>query len=70
MITQELQKKALSLKAIDKIHIIEMMLQSLEKTDAEIEKEWINESERRYDAYKKGQIEAIPLEKIKEKYEK
>ncbi len=70
MITEELREKTLGLKPIDKIHLIEIMLESLDKTDPEIEKEWVAESEARYDAYKKGDIEAIPLEKITEKYRK
>jgi len=70
MLTQELQEKALNLKAIDKIHLIEMMLESLDKVDSEIEREWIAESEARYDAYNKGQIKAIPLERIKGEYTK
>ena len=70
MVTKELEKKILTLKAIDKIHLIEIILESLNKTDPEIEKEWISESEARYAAYKKGEVKAIPLEKIKNKYTK
>ncbi|MFH0924835.1 MAG: addiction module protein [bacterium] len=70
MSTQELEENALKLRPIDKIHLIEIMLESLDRTDNEIEKEWIAESEERYDAYKKGEIKEIPLEKIKERYVK
>ena len=52
MVTKELEKKILNLNAIDKIHLIEIILESLNKTDPEIEKEWISESEARYAAYK------------------
>ena len=61
MTTKELELKALSLKPIEKIHLIEKMLASLDKPDPEIEKEWIAESEARYTAYKKGKIKAIPV---------
>lgn len=70
MTTKELEGKALNLKPIEKIHLIEKMLESLDKPDPKIEKEWIAESEARYTAYKKGKIKAIPLEKIKKKYSK
>ena len=70
MTTKQLEKEALTLKPIEKIHLIEKMLISLDKPDSEIEKEWIAESEARYRAYKKGTIKAIPLEKIKKKYSK
>lgn len=66
--TKELEKEALTLKPLEKIHLIEKMLISLNKPDPEIEKEWIAESEARYKAYKEGKIEAIPLEEIKKKY--
>ena len=65
MTTKQLEEKALNLKPIEKIHLIEKMLESLDKPDPEIEKEWIAESEARYTAYKKGEIKAIPFEKIK-----
>ena len=70
MTTKQLEEKALNLKPIEKIHLIEKMLESLDKPDPEIEKEWIAESEARYAAYKKGEIKAIPIEKIKKKYSK
>ena len=65
MTTKQLEKKALTLKPIEKIHLIEKILISLDKTDPEIEKEWVAESEARYKAYNKWEIKAIPLKKIK-----
>lgn len=70
MIIQEIKKEILNLKPIDKIHIAELIFDSLDKPDTEVEKIWINESERRYKVYKKNQIKGIYLSKIKEKYEK
>lgn len=70
MITQEIKKEILNLKPIDKIHIAELIFDSLDKPDTEIEKIWINESERRYKAYKKNHIKGICLSKIRKKYEK
>ena len=56
------------MKPIEKIHLIEKILEILDKPDPEIEKEWIAESEAGYAAHKKGEIKAISFEKIKEKY--
>ena len=68
MSTKELEEKALNLKPIEKIHLIQKMLESLDNPDPEIEKEWIAESEARYNAYNEGKLKAIPLEEIKKKY--
>jgi hypothetical protein len=53
MITKELKAQVLSLNPIDKIGLVEMLLESLDKTDPEIDAAWVAESERRYTAYKR-----------------
>jgi len=63
MITKELEMQALSLSPIDKIRLADMLLESLEKPDPEIEAAWVAESERRYAAYKRGKIRGSTLEK-------
>ncbi len=70
MLTQEIKKEILGLNSLDKIHLAEMIFDSLDKPDSEIEKIWINESEKRYKAYKQNKIQGIFLSEIKEKYEK
>ncbi|NTW73183.1 MAG: addiction module protein [Eubacteriaceae bacterium] len=37
--------------------------------DPEIEKNWIAESEARYDAFKRGELQAEDWDEIKKKYE-
>jgi putative addiction module component (TIGR02574 family) len=54
MITSELQTQALKMNPSDKIRLVEMLLESLDKPDPEIEAAWVAESERRYAVYKKG----------------
>ncbi len=70
MLTQEIKKKILNLNPLDKIHLAEIILDSLNKPDSEIEKIWITESEKRYKAYKQNKIQGIQLSDIKQKYEK
>lgn len=69
MLTKELESNVLALKAIEKIHLVEILLNSLDRPNKEIEKKWVDESEKRYDAYKSGKLKGIPIEKIKAKYE-
>ena len=64
MTIKEIEKKTLVLNALDKIHLVEKLLSSLDKPDPEIEKAWIKEAEERFAAYEKGELKAIPLEKV------
>jgi len=70
MITKELQKKALHLNPLDKIHLVEMILESLDKPDPEIEKAWVAESEARYTMYKAGKIKAVTFDSVQKKLKK
>jgi len=70
MITEEIKRIALKLNAIDRVHLAETILDSLDKTDKQIEKIWLVESEKRYKAYKEGSIKGIPLEQLRSSIEK
>lgn len=70
MIVEEIKKNALKLNVLDRAHLAETLLDSLDKTDQEIEKLWVLESEKRYKAYKKGRIKGISLEQIRLSIEK
>ena len=67
MITKELQIETLSLNPADKICLVEMLLDSLKNSDPEIEAAWVAESERRYAAYKRGEIKGSTLEEMKKR---
>lgn len=70
MITKELQKKTLQLKPLDKVHLVEIILKSLDKPDPEIEKAWVAESEARYTAYKAGKIKAVSFDSVQKRLKK
>ena len=70
MLTEEIKTRALELNVIDRIHLAEIILDSLDKTDEEIEKTWVAESENRYQAYKEGRVKGIPLEQIRSRIKK
>jgi putative addiction module component (TIGR02574 family) len=65
----QLAKKAIELQPIDRIRLVEAILFSLDKPDSEIEKSWIAESEARFQAYKKGELESKDWDELKKKYE-
>ncbi|MDJ0815410.1 MAG: addiction module protein [Desulfobacterales bacterium] len=62
---EQLAKKAIGLRPIDRIRLVEAILFSLDKPDSEIEKSWAAESEARYEAYKRGELESYDWEDIK-----
>ncbi len=69
MITETLKNEALKLKPVDRINFVEMLLNSLDKPDHEIETKWVEESEKRYDAYQAGKLKGIPLHDIRDRFE-
>ncbi len=48
----QLAKKAIELEPVERIRLVEAILNSLDKPDHDIEQSWIAESEARYDPYK------------------
>ncbi len=65
MIATQLKKEVLSLKAIDKVHLIEDLFASMDRPSPEIEKKWAKESDHRFEAYKQGDTTAKSFDQIK-----
>ena len=61
-------EQALSLNPIEKIQLIDELIQSLDLPDKELDKLWLEEAESRMKAYENGEMKAIPAEKVFEKY--
>ena len=70
MINEDIQQEVLGLKALEKIHLVELILESLDKPDTEIQNKWIEESEKRYDAYKSGKVKSFSYEEVMKMLEK
>ena len=60
--------QALELSATDRAIVAEKLLFSLDSPDSKIDVLWAKEADSRVEAYKKGDIEAIPAEEIFAKY--
>ncbi len=69
MLAEEIEKNALKLDVVKRIRLVETLLDSLDKTDPEIEKGWVRESEKRYQAYREGRVRGVPLAQIRKKIE-
>ena len=66
----ELAKRAIELAPVERIRLVEAILYSLDKPDHDIEQSWVLESEARYEAYKRGKLDAMDWEEIKKRYER
>lgn len=66
---EKLAKQAIELQPVERLRLVEAILFSLDKTDPDIEKSWIAESELRYEAYKQGELNAHNWNEIKKRYE-
>ena len=67
-VANNILKDALILKPSQKAELIDKLLSILDKPDREIDELWAKEAEDRIDAYDRGKIKAVPLEKVLEKY--
>lgn len=64
----KLAQQAIELRPTERIKLVEAILYSLDKPNPEIEKSWVAESEARYEAYKRGELDAIDWDEIKKRY--
>ena len=66
----KLAQRALELKPVERIRLVEAILYSLDKADPDIEESWKVEAEARYEAFKRGELEAVDWDEIKKRYER
>ena len=64
MSNKEIIESALKLSPPEKLFIVESILKSLDEPDKEIENIWIEEVEKRLQAYREGKLKGIPMEDI------
>lgn len=66
--TENILRDALTLSPSEKAQLIDKLIASLDKADKEIDELWAREAEDRIDAYDKGKLKAVSLEKVLGKY--
>ncbi len=66
--TTSLAEEAARLPATDRIRLVEHLLTTLDKPDAEIDRAWAEESEQRLDAYLRGETAARNAEDVLAKH--
>ena len=70
MLTHAIKSEVSGLKPVDRVQLAEFIFDSPDKPDLALEKKWVEESEKRYKAYKSGKVKGISLAEIREKYGK
>ena len=60
--TREIVELALQLKAEERYLVAELLLNSLDRPDAEIDRTWVEEAEKRLHAYDAGRLHVTPIE--------
>lgn len=68
MDTQSILTEALHLRPAERLLLIELLTQSLNKPNEKIEQIWAEESEKRFQALKTGKVKTIPLTEIIHRY--
>ena len=61
-------KEVFDLKPLDKIHLIDQLLLSLDLPNSELDKIWAEEAERRIDAYEAGTTQSTDVYEVLSKY--
>jgi len=54
----------------DKLRLLDIILNELDKPDPEIDKVWANEARKRWNAYKEGRLETISYEDLMTRYKR
>ena len=62
--TNEIIQEAINLKPQEKYLIIESLILSLNVPDKDIEKIWIEESQKRLEEYKEGNLKTLSFEEV------
>jgi len=61
----DLAKQARALSREEKERLVRALIEDLDScSEDEIERLWVEEARRRYDAYLRGEVEAIPGEQV------
>jgi len=62
---EDIEKQARSLPTSQKAALARLLIEELDQSlDGDVEQLWIDEAQRRYDAYRRGEMEAHPGDEV------
>lgn len=56
------------LPPVERTRLVDMVMRDIICPNSDIDKVWAQEASNRWDAYKKGEVQPIPYEKVMSKY--
>ncbi len=65
---QELAAEIQQLSDVDKLELLDVILQDLDKPDAEIDRIWADEARSRWQAYKAGNLPTVDYQTVMAKH--
>jgi putative addiction module component (TIGR02574 family) len=68
--TKDILIQALGLPPVEKAHLVDCLLASLDKPDEAIDSLWREEVEKRVEAYQSGKILSVSLQQALSKYQR
>lgn len=68
--TEKIAADINSLTDVEKLYLVDEILQNLDKPDPEIDKIWAEEARQRWEAYKKGKIQTVSYQDVMSKYKR
>ena len=68
--TKEILNQALGLPPLEKTHLVDCLLSSLDKPDEKIDSLWREEVEKRVEAYQSGKLPSLSLQQVLSKHQR
>lgn len=59
-----------SLGDVEKLHLVDVILRDLDRPDPEIDRIWVDEARKRWNAYKSGKIQSVSYQDVMSKYKR
>ena len=66
--SQELYQQVSQLPAIEKLRLAELLLADLDAPNPEIDAIWREEAQKRWQAYKEGELKTVSYKAVMQKY--
>jgi putative addiction module component (TIGR02574 family) len=66
--TKQLCDQARQLPPDERMALVEQILDTLDERDSSLDSQWADEAESRLAAYRRGEVQAIPLNEVIAKY--
>ena len=65
---KEIIKEVISMSPAKQAELLDLLIRILDKPDEKLDRLWAEEAESRLDAYQRGELRALSVEEVLEKY--